>query len=127
MDVDTGPDSAVVNAYTLDLTNRSITQAIDDKVAAPHTRKFVKIDVSNVFNPYMIPLSFNVHYRTLQGEEHLLGTFSLFPPDNPGTFLVATQGHLKTGGAVIVSLVVLEQIDEKKKLRVQLKPLSFIH
>ena len=127
MGVDIGSDSAAVKAYTLDLTRRSISQAIDDNVAAPHTRKFVKIDVTNVFNPHMIPLSFNVHYRTLQGEERLLGTFSLFPPDNPGSFLVATQGQLKTGGAVIVSLIPLEQTDMPKELRIQLKRLTFIH
>jgi hypothetical protein len=66
-----------------------------------------------------------VYYQATQGEKSLLGTFSLFPPDNPGKFIVATRSKLQNGGIVSVSLMPLEHVDEAAEIRVQLKRISF--
>jgi hypothetical protein len=121
---DAGP--AVSPGYTLDLVNRTAVQTVDQGITAPQAKKFVQIEVTDVFNPQRIPLTFNVHYQATHGEKSLLGTFSLFPPDNPGTFIVATRGKLQSGGLIIVSLEPLEQVDEAAEIRVQLKRISFI-
>lgn len=118
--------SSVATGYSLDLANRTAVKTIGQEVTTPQTVKFVQIEVAEVFNPRKIPLSFSVHYQPVHGEKSLLGTFSLFPPDNPGTFIVATRGKLRIGGMVIVSLVPLEPVDEDAEIRVQLKRISFI-
>jgi hypothetical protein len=121
---DAGP--AVSPGYALDLVNRTAVRTVDQGITAPQAKKFVQIEVTDVFNPQRIPLTFNVHYQATHGEKSLLGTFSLFPPDNPGTFIVATRGKLQSGGLILVSLEPLEQVDEAAEIRVQLKRISFI-
>jgi hypothetical protein len=121
---DAGP--AVSPGYTLDLANRTAVRTVDQEITAPQAKKFVQIEVTEAFNPQRIPLIFNVHYQPPHGEKSLLGTFGLFPPDNPGTFIVATRGKLQSGGLIIVSLVPLEQVDEEAEIRVQVKRISLI-
>ncbi len=118
--------SANAGGYTLDGVTRSAVQTIDPEVTAPQTKKFVQINVAEVINPQRIPLSFEVHYRNVQGEKIFLGTFSLFPPDNPGTFIVATGGRLQTGGTVIVSLIPLQEINVQSEVQVCLKRIAFV-
>ena len=118
--------SSNATGYLLDLANRTRAKTIGQEVATPQAMKFVHVEVAEVFNPRKIPISFSVHYQSPGGEKYLLGTFSLFPPDNPGRFIVATRGKLRRGGMIIVSLVPLADVDEAAKLRVWLKPLSFI-
>ena len=121
-----GTGSSLATGYSLDLTNRTGVMTISQEVTTPQAIKFVQIEVAKVFNPQKIPLSFSVHYQPVHGEKSLLGTFSLFPPDNPGTFIVATRGELQSGGMVIVSLVPLEHVGEKAEIQVQLKRISFM-
>jgi hypothetical protein len=121
---DAGP--AVSPGYTLDLVNRTAVRTVDQEITAPQAKKFVQIEVTDVFNPQRIPLTFNVYYQATHGEKSLLGTFSLFPPDNPGTFIVATRGKLQSGGQIIVSLTPLGQVDEEAEIQVHLKRISFI-
>lgn len=83
-----------VNGYQLDSTTREVAQTIDLEIAEPQHKKFVKIEVVTVVNPRKIPLAFEVHYQPVKGKPFLLGTFSLFPPDNPGDFIIATEGKL---------------------------------
>lgn len=106
--------------YELDLTTLSVVHSIDPGIAAPQTKKFVQIEVTKVMNPKKVPLSFTVHYQPVEGEKIFLGTFSLFPPDNPGNFLIATQGKLQRGGVLIVSLMPSEEWHDLNKLRVEL-------
>ena len=107
--------------YALDLTTRSAVQSIDPETVEPQTKKFVQITVTDVINPRKIPLSFEVHYQPVQGEKLFLGTFALFPPDNPGNFIIATQGKLQTGGVIIVSFMPLEESPDLSDLRVRLR------
>lgn len=116
----------VVANGMLDLANPTVVKVIGQEISVPQEKKFVQIVVTDVFNPLKIPLSFSVHYQDTHGEKSLLGTFSLFPPDNPGKFIVATQGKLQSGGRVIVTLVPLENISEREEIRVLLDCISFI-
>lgn len=111
---------AVVMEYELDLTRRVAVQRIDAGDAVLRSMKFVQIEVTQVINPRRLPLSFTVDFQPAQGERFYLGTFSLFPPDNPGKFIVATQGKLQPGGAVIVTLVPLARVDEHAEVRVMI-------
>jgi hypothetical protein len=62
----------------------------------------------------------------VRGEQSLLGIFSLFPPDNPGRFIIATQGKLEMGGTIVVALTPLEESENQKGIRVRLKRISFL-
>ena len=87
----------------LDAAHRTVTTDLDaDRPAAP--AKFVIVEIATVANRRKIPLDFIVGYRPPGGLELRLGTFSLFPPDNPGRFIVATQGKVKRGGTLSLSL-----------------------
>jgi hypothetical protein len=123
-----GTDTSPMDSqeYELTLTSRSVVQPIDPEIASPQAVKFVQFEVTDVTNPRRIPLAFTVYYRSQRGEESFLGTFSLFPPDNPGKFIVATQGKLETGGTIVVSLTPLEESRGQNEVRVRLKRISFI-
>jgi len=115
-----------VNGYQLDSANREVAQTIDPEIAEPQHKKFVKIEVVTVVNPRNIPLSFEVHYQPVKGKPFLLGTFSLFPPNNPGGFIIATKGQLETGGVIIVSLMPLTKSKDLPDIHVRIKPISFL-
>lgn len=67
--------------------------------------KFVIVRITHVENPEQVPLRFTVIFRRVRGEEETeLGTFSLYPADRPGRFIVATQGKVEPGGEIIVEL-----------------------
>lgn len=110
----------------LSAVRRSVVQQVGSEVIAPQTRKFVRIDVTEVVNPQKVPLSFHVHYRAPQDEPMLLGVFSLFPPDNPGTFIVPTQGKLRPGGAVTVQLEAAVDGADLQQVRVRLGCIAFV-
>ena len=112
--------SPIGKEYELDLTTQSVVHSIDPGIAAPQTKKFVQIEVTKVINPKKVPLSFTVHYQPVEGRKFFLGIFSLFPPDNPGNFLIATQGKLQRNGVLIVSLMPSEEWHDLDILRVGL-------
>jgi hypothetical protein len=66
--------------------------------------KFVEVDVSSVVNPKRRTVTIAVDYAPPTGPRVHLGTFSLFPADNPGRFIVATQGKLRPEGSVMLTL-----------------------
>ena len=90
--------------FYLDRQEPEIVQPIEasDWVERP---KFVQVEVVEVINPKKHPLSFQVYYRS-PTEGYYLGSFGLFPSDNPGKFIVATQGKVKKEGAIALALVV---------------------
>ncbi|HEX5409853.1 MAG TPA: hypothetical protein VFW89_08800 [Gemmatimonadaceae bacterium] len=55
------------------------------------------------------------------------GTFSLFPPDNPGTFIIATQSKLRGGGAIVLSLQRPEVVAPSDTVRIILRPIEFVN
>jgi hypothetical protein len=98
--------TAEVAMQYLDSAHPSIVQPID--TAAIAAARFVRVEVAKVDNPRKYALSFNVDFRDSDGNSVRLGTFSLFPADNPGTFIVPVQHQLRTGGSIVVSLVIVD-------------------
>lgn len=111
--------------YLLDLATRSITRPAGRDLAAPASIRFVQVDINEVVNPKRLRLTFEVHDRHESGESVLLGTFALFPPDHPGTFLVSTKGLLRAGDAIVLSMQVLDEPTPQDVVRVQVERISF--
>jgi len=111
--------------YKLNFANRSISQPIDPKLADPQNYKFLEVEVVNVINPDKLPVQFEVYYQVENQDKILLGTFSLYPPDNPGKFIVATQGKIKPEGELILSLVLPEKTVAGNQLQITVKKIEF--
>ncbi len=111
-------------SFQLDLTNRSVTKPVGSGLGDSTSAKFVEIDISEVLNPKKIRLAFEVHYQGGNGEKVLLGNFALFPPDRPGKFIVATGGHLRSEGAVVLSMLVLDEVGPADRVAVKVRHLS---
>ena len=90
--------------YTLSADARSVSIPIGGDAKTLESYKFVRITVSNVTNPHLVKTSFEVWFQPDGGDQQLLGSFGLYPPNNPGTFLVATQGHVTQSGRLSVTL-----------------------
>jgi hypothetical protein len=109
--------------FYLDPNNRSISQPIGRDYPSPQNYKFVEIEVVKVTNPKMHAVTFEVHYEDAAREKMYLGTFSLFPSDMPGTFIVPTQGKLKSDGKLILSLALPDDMGKDDQLRASVKKL----
>jgi hypothetical protein len=112
--------------YYLDLNSPSILQPLDPNDNAEGNR-FVQVEVVKVVNPKKLPVAFQVYYQTRTNDKLYLGSFGLFPSDNPGKFIVATQGKLKTEGAIVLTLVKPEKVDAGDILRVGVKKIRFVN
>jgi hypothetical protein len=119
------PDSP--GMYSLNLEKRMVEQRIDDSVVHPEAIKFIQIDVVAVYNPQQIPILFKVHHITGKEAMQQLGTFGLFPPDNPGTFVVATNGRLRANDTIKVAFSPLGTINHNLDIRVSIKRFSYIY
>jgi len=111
-------------ALTMTLTDRSVTQPIGPGVADPQARKFVAVEIAEVRNPKRIRTTCDVAYQLGNGERIPLGSFSLFPPDRPGRFIVATRGALRNEGAIVVTLQVLDPVGADDEVRVKIAAIS---
>ena len=88
----------------LDLASPTLTQALGAEGALVRDAKFVQVDVSSVINPKRRTVTIAVDYAPPTGPRVHLGSFSLFPADNPGKFIIATQGKLRPEGSVVLTL-----------------------
>src|SRR5579862_8602594 len=77
-----------VDMHTLDLANTTHEQPVDPAGAKPGDTKFVEVEIAQVVNPGAAGLSFEVFFEPAGAPRRFLGTFSLFPADRPGTFIV---------------------------------------
>src|SRR4029079_2737011 len=112
--------------FSLDLKNPEITQKLRPDDGDPATCLFVCVEVIKVTNPQKRPAQFQVHYKPNDGEKILLGAFSLYPPDNPGKFIVPTQGKVKAEGMLILSLVKSDQVVSGDVVEVIVRPMKFV-
>jgi hypothetical protein len=112
--------------FSLDLQNPEITQKIVPGDGDPATARFVQVEVIAITNPQKRPAEFQVHYQPKDGEKVLLGGFSLYPPDNPGKFIVPTQGKVKADGRLILSLVKSDQVVAGDVVKVDVRPMKFV-
>lgn len=108
----------------LDLADRTLVQRLDPDLEDAERQKLVEIEITDVVNPEGLRVSFELAYLPPDGERLLLGTFGLFPPDDPGEFLVATRGELRAGGSLELSMIVHDEIGRDDELRVELKRLA---
>jgi hypothetical protein len=111
--------------YRLDLANRTVTQVVGPDLADAPAQKFVQVEIASVDNRKRIPISFEVHYRPEKGDKVLLGTFALFPPDNPGRFIVPTSGRLRSGGSIVLSMTTLAETSAGDEVRVEVRRICF--
>jgi hypothetical protein len=86
----------------------SISIPVEGSEQALKVAKFVEVDVANASNPNRYSLTFEVSFQSKEGIKSVLGNFSLYPADRPGRFIVPTQGKLRPGGTVRVSMIVLD-------------------
>lgn len=122
----TGSRSTTANngmAYYLDSKTSSVTQPLDASMKDVEQSKFVQVEIATVQNPRKQALLFEVHYQPTGNPKILLGSFSLYPLDNPGTFIVPTQGKLKNQGALLLSMTFVDK-DDKESVRIGVKKLQ---
>lgn len=88
----------------LDLADTTLAQPVDPAGATCGETRFVEVAVAEVVNPATAGLSFEVYFEPAGAPRFLLGMFSLFPADNPGTFIVPTQCKVDRAGTLVVAL-----------------------
>jgi hypothetical protein len=102
----------------LDAVTRTLTRAVDPASGPPGAARFVEVEVVEVFNPTLAGLSFEVFFDAADMPRVRLGTFSLFPADNPGTFIVATQGKVDRPGMLVLVMVTTAPVSAGVVLKV---------
>jgi hypothetical protein len=108
----------------LDLRTPTVTQKIgpQDKLAAGC--KFVQVEISRITNPKRYAIQFKLYYLPTNDEKVYLGSFSPFPADNPGKFIVATQGKVRDQGSLILSMVLIDKPEPADEIQVALKKMT---
>jgi len=103
----------------------SVIKRIGPELREPEKQKFVQIELGKVSNPDKKPIIFEVYFLTENRETILLGTFSPYPPDHDGSFIVPTKGRLRGNGAIVLKMVLPNGIDTNTSVSVQVRKLSF--
>jgi hypothetical protein len=108
--------------HQVDLASPTALEILPAALVDLERSRFVQVELMELANPRRTPIGFEVRHRAESGAEKLLGTFSPFPPDNPGRFIVPTGGKLGSGGSLAVTLVLLhEDSPRDDPLRVKLR------
>lgn len=89
-------------------------------------KKFLLFEIVEVINPRSIPLNFIVHYQKPGKEQLYLGSFALYPNNNPGRFIVATQRMIDGEGEVVLSLSPTEPEIQMESVRLLVGPVRLI-
>lgn len=112
--------------HCLDISKPSISQPIESGTDRVEWAKFVQVEVAEVLNPKKYAVTFDVHYQTKNKEKINLGSFSLYPADNPGTFIVPTQGRVKNDGSITLTMVIIDKTDSADHVKVCVKKLKLL-
>jgi hypothetical protein len=118
-------DTSHDSVHHLDLSAPTLRVAVDSVHAGRRSDRFVKLELVSVTNPARLSLSFEVHRRSIAGEDVELGSVSPFPADHPGTFIVPTRGMLRAGDTLLVTLVCPDDGIARRDVRVTLGPIAF--
>jgi hypothetical protein len=111
----------------LDLA-KPFTQTVESTPGALDSARFVQVEVVSVVNPGKHSLTFDVHYQpTTTAEKIQLGSFSLFPADQPGRFIVPLQGKVKSQGSIVLSLKTPDKVDVKDSIRAGVRKMQFVN
>ena len=136
-DANTSPSPATTNSpsnqndksdqavFSLDLQNPEITQKIGPDDGDPEQARFIKVELIEITNPQKHPTRFEIRYQLNEGEKILLGSFSLYPPDNPGKFIVPTQGKVKADGKLILTMI-SEGVSDDDVVKATVTPMKFV-
>lgn len=123
------PADTVIKAmdtlYHLNQHKKEIIQPVYADMLLKGKHRFLQVDVVKVINPQKRPLIFYVYYQYLNKEKILLGSFSLYPADNPGRFIVATNGNVEKEGSIILLLTSPAKIEATDQLEVAVKKITF--
>ena len=123
----TPPDPSEVRpALVIDLTHTSVTQHVDSSGTDPARLRYVQIKINSVVNPKHIGLLFEVAFLPDSGSRVHLGSFSLYPPDHPGTFIVATQHRVRSSGSIVVSLHTVPVVSTTTPLSIGIASIAVI-
>jgi hypothetical protein len=114
------------NLYNLDISHSSISQPIESTKDKVEGAKFAQVEVAEVLNPKRYALTFEVYYQPTSAEKIYLGSFSLYPPDNPGKFIVPTQGKVKNEGAIVLSMLIADKVDSGDAVKVKVKKIKLV-
>ena len=106
----------------LDLAHPKISERIETDHASAFD--FVRLTVAQVDNPKRVGLSFDVAFIGDRGTQVQLGGFSLYPPDNPGSFLVSTRHSIDSSGFVVVTLHTVTPVDAGTRLTVTISAVT---
>jgi len=118
----TAPSAAEMSSRVLDLEHPQLSQRIDTANSAAFD--FVRLTVAKVNNPKRVGLIFGVAFVPDGGIRVQLGGFSLYPPDNPGSFIVSTRHLVNSPGFVVVSLHTATPVDAGTPLSVTMGPID---
>lgn len=111
--------------HSLNPKHATAVQRIGPDVRNVEKRKFVQIEVTKIVNPAKTAVLFNVYFQPEKGGKVFLGTFSPYPPDRAGKFIVPTKGKLKHGGTVILSMELPDGAPSAAPLDVQVRKFAF--
>jgi hypothetical protein len=112
--------------FYLDLNAPTLVQPIEAQGEDVRESKFAQIEVVNVLNPKKYPVTVQVDYTPPNDARVHLGSFSLFPADHPGKFIVPTQGKVRQGGAIVLSLQRPEQASLSDTVRIAVARIRFV-
>ena len=109
--------------YHLDMHNSEISQPIAHTSLKGHEYRYVEIEITQVTNPKLYPLTFYVYYQPITSEKVLLGSFGPYPANNPGKFIVSTHGKPLKEGSLILSLIIPVKTHPNDTVKVTVKKL----
>ena len=107
--------------HHLDFDHPTATVPVTQANAAQ--AKFVEVRIEHIENPSLAALSFAVAYQAHKGETIALGSFSPYPPDRPGTFIVPTQTKVRANGSILVAI---ERPDRQAHIRVDIAEIALV-
>ena len=111
--------------HYLDRRNPTYTQAVV-ATAAEKSYRLVQVQVVEVVNPERHPLTFELHYQPRDGAKQYLGSFSLYPADQPGRFLVATQGKVHDDGAITLTVTTRDALTDSDAFRIGVRSITLV-
>ena len=118
-----GNDSTL---HYLDTAHRTWSCHVEAMSGSPGAAKFVQVKITEVVNPNRVALTFMVAFQEGGKASVQLGEFSLYPADNPGTFIVSTRGVVHGTGVIAVSMTIGDPINASSVIRVGIGGVALI-
>ena len=119
-----GCTSPMDSTFVLDIEQSSISIEVD-RYGFTESNQFIEIEIVEVKNPDNYPVTFEVHKKGANQAKPQLGTFSLYPNDNPGKFIVAVGENIGNGDQLIIKLVLPDGAKNKNDLTITGGTISF--